>query len=191
MFAVSYYTANVDRCMEIVTHLNTNELFRNLLQYGIKGTNYELSDSECAMRMSDNLYVMDVFKTGNMFVAYPDADNGMDQNTWEYAKKQDLDVVANPTLGFALENDDLPDLKNIDVVNQASREFEAAIAACKTVEELENTLSNLARKIEGGDATYFKEIFQKAMLTTTEGIDYNFSVYALYHLWCKDMGYTS
>ena len=191
MFAVSYYTANVDRCMEIVTHLNTNELFRNLIQYGIKGVNYELSDSECAMRTSDNLYVMDVFKTGNMFVAYPDADNGMDQNTWEYAKKQDLDVVANPTLGFKLENDDLPDLKNIDVVNRASKEFESAIASCKTVEELENTISNLARKIEGGDATYFKEIFQKAMLTTTEGIDYNFSVYALYHLWCKDMGYTS
>ena len=191
MFAVSYYTTNVDRCMEIITHLNTNSYFRNLLQYGIKGTNYELTDSDCAMRTSDNLYMMDVFKTGNMFVAYPDADAGMDQNTWEYAKKQDLDVVANPTLGFELKNEDLPDLKNIDVVNQASREFEAKLAACKTIEELESTISLLGSLIEGGDATYFKEIFQKAMLTTTEGIEYNFSVYALYHMWCKDMGYTS
>ena len=191
MFAVSYYTENVDRCMEIVTHLNTNAQFRNLLQYGIKGTNYELTDDDCAMRTSDNLYVMDVYKTGNMFVAYPDADNGMDQNTWEYAKRQDLDVVANPTLGFELKNEDLPDLKNIDVVNQASKEFEEKIAACKTMEELEATIPLLASLIEGGDATYFKEIFQKAMLTTTEGIEYNFSVYALYHMWCKDMGYTS
>lgn len=191
MFAVSSYTESVDRCMEIVTHLNTNEQFRNLLQYGIKGINYELTDAKCAERTSDNLYVMDVFKTGNMFVAYPDADEGMDNSTWEYAKKQDLDVVANPTLGFELVNEDYPDLKNIDVVNQASREFEEKIAACKTIEELETTITRLAALIEGGDATYFKEIFQKAMLTTTEGIEYNFSVYALYHMWCKSMGYTS
>ena len=191
MFAVSYYTANSDRCMEIITYLNTNSQFRNLLQYGIKGANYEVTDSDCAMRTSDNLYVMDVYKTGNMFVAYPDADNGMDQSTWEYAKKQDLDVVANPTLGFELHNDDLPDLKNIDIVNQASREFEQKIAACKNMEELESTISLLGALIEGGDATYFKEIFQKAMLTTTEGIEYNFSVYALYHMWCKSMGYTA
>ena len=191
MFAVSSYTENVDRCMEIITHLNTNSQFRNLLQYGIKGTNYELDDDECATRKSDNLYVMDVFKTGNMFVAYPDADNGMNQATWEYAKKQDLDVVTNPTLGFELKNEDLPDLKNIDVVNKASKEFEEKIAACKTMEELESTIDLLIKTLEGGDATYFKEIVQKAMLTTTEGIEYNFSVYALYHMWCKDMGYTS
>ena len=191
MFAVSSFTTNVDKCMEIITHLNTNSQFRNLLQYGIKGTNYELNDDECANRTSDNLYVMDVFKTGNMFVAYPDADNGMDQNTWLYAQKQDLDVVANPTLGFELKNEDLPDLKNIDVVNKASREFEEKIAACKSIEELDATISRLTSLIEGGNAEYFKEISQKAMLNLTEGIEYNFSVYALYHMWCKDMGYTS
>lgn len=191
MFAVSSFTTNVDKCMEIITHLNTNSQFRNLLQYGIKGTNYELNDDECANRTSDNLYVMDVFKTGNMFVAYPDADSGMDQNTWLYAQKQDLDVVANPTLGFELKNEDLPDLKNIDVVNKASREFEEKIAACKSIEDLDATISRLTSLIEGGNAEYFKEIFQKAMLNLTEGIEYNFSVYALYHMWCKDMGYTS
>ena len=191
MFAVSSFTSNVDRCMEIITHLNTNLQFRNLLQYGIKGTNYELSDSECASRTPDNLYVMDVFKTGNMFMAYPDADAGMNQNVWKNAKAQDLEVVANPTIGFELKNEDLPDLKNIDVVNQASREVEEALAACKTVEELKTQIAYLVRLIEGGNATYLKEIYQKAMLTTTEGIEYNFSVYALYHLWCRSMGYTS
>jgi hypothetical protein len=191
MFAVSSFTSNVDRCMEIITHLNTNLQFRNLLQYGIKGTNYELSDSECASRTPDNLYVMDVFKTGNMFMAYPDADAGMNQNVWKNAKAQDLEVVANPTIGFELKNEDLPDLKNIDVVNQASREVEEALAACKTVDELKTQIAYLVRLIEGGNATYLKEIYQKAMLTTTEGIEYNFSVYALYHLWCRSMGYTS
>lgn len=191
MFAVSSFTSNVDKCMEIITHLNTNSQFRNLLQYGIKGTNYELDDDDCASRTSDNLYVMDVFKTGNMFVAYPDADKGMDQNTWLNAQKQDLDVVANPTLGFELKNEDLPDLKNIDVVNKASREFEEKIAACKSIEELDATIVRLTSLIEGGNSEYLKEIYQKAMLNMTEGIEYNFSVYALYHMWCKGMGYAS
>ena len=191
MFAVSSFTSDVDRCMQIITHLNTNTQFRNLLQYGIKGTNYELNDDECASRTADNLYVMDVFKTGNMFVAYPDADKGMDQSTWRYAQKQDLDVVANPTIGFELKNEDLPDLKTIDTVNKASKEFEEKLAACKTLEELETTIPKLAALIEGGNSEYLKEIYQKAMLTTSEGIEYNFSVYALYHMWCKSMGYVS
>ena len=191
MFAVSSFTSDVDRCMQIITHLNTNAQFRNLLQYGIKGTNYELDDDECATRTSDNLYVMDVFKTGNMFVAYPDADMGMDRSTWTYAQKQDLDVVANPTLGFELKNEDYPDLKNIDVVNKASKEFEEKIAACKTVEELDETITHLIKLVEGGNSEYTTEIKQKAMLTLSEGIEYNFSVFALYHMWCKSMGYAS
>ncbi len=191
MFAVSSFTSDVDRCMQIITYLNTNSQFRNLLQYGIKGTNYELDDEDCASRTSDNLYVMDVFKTGNMFVAYPDADRGMDRSTWTYAQKQDLDVVANPTLGFELQNEDYPDLKTIDVVNQASREFERKIAACKTMEELETQLTRLPALIEGGNSEYLKEIYQKAMLNTTEGIEYNFSVFAIYFMWCKSMGYAS
>ena len=191
MFAVSKFTSNVDRCMEIVTHLNTNAQFRNLLQYGIKGTNYELDDDECATRTSDNLYVMDVFKTGNMFVAYPDADKGMDQNMWLYAQKQDLDVVPNPTLGFEIKDEDLADLKNIDVVNKASKNIEDMIANCKTVEELDETIAYIIKLIEGGNAEYLVHIFQKAMLPLTDGVESDFSVYALYHMWCKGMGYAS
>ncbi len=191
MFAVSSFTESVDRCMEIITHLNTNVYFRNLLQYGIEGTNYELTDSECATRTPDNLYCMDVFKTGNMFIAYPDADAGMDQKTWENAKKQDLDVVANPTLGFVLQNEDLPDLKNIDVVNDASVACEEMLNSSKTVEELDKNITYFTALIRGGDATYANAIVKKAILNETEGIDYNFSVFALYYMWAKTMGYTS
>ena len=43
MFAVSSYSASVNRSMKIITHLNTDEEFRNLILYGIeKGYEVEL-----------------------------------------------------------------------------------------------------------------------------------------------------
>ncbi len=188
MFAVSNYTSNLTRAMEIITYLNTDSEFRNLFQYGIEGTNYELDANNCATRTQENLYKMDVYKTGNIFVAYPDADIGMTYQTLENAKKQDLEVVTNPTMGFVVESADLPDLNNIKVVIKASEDFGAKIEACTSIEELRETLRYCNAEIQGG--IYKASISQKAMYSTMEG-DSNFSVYALYTKWAKAMGYTS
>ena len=189
MFAVSAYTSDVNKSMEIITLLNTNEMFRNLLQYGIRGTNYDLTEAELATRTSDNLYVMDIYKTGNMFIAYPDADKGMTYETLENAKKQDLEVKFNPTINFEITYEDLPDKSNINTVTKASAEFEKILAECKTVAELEEKIAYINSLINGGDAVYFKAIVQKAMLPQTDGVEKDFSVYALYDMWCKTMGY--
>ena len=191
MFAVSSYTSDVNRSMEIITLLNTNETFRNLLQYGIRGVNYDLTEGELATRTTDNLYVMDINKTGNMFIAYPDADKGMTYEALENAKKQDLEVKFNPTINFEITREDLPDKSNITTVNKASVEFEEIINGCKTVAELEEKIAYINSLINGGDAVYFKAIVQKAMLPQTDGVEKDFSVYALYDMWCKSMGYTS
>ncbi len=188
MFAVSSYTSNLTRAMEIITYLNTDSDFRNLFQYGIKDTNYELDSDDCAKRLEGNLYQMDIYKTGNIFVAYPDADIGMTYQTLENAKKQDLEVVTNPTMGFTIESADLPDLANLKTVVEASENFSARINACKTVEELEVTLRYCNAEIQGG--IYKAAISQKAMYSTMNG-NSNFSAYALYTKWAKAMGYIS
>ncbi len=186
MFAVSNYTSNLTRAMEIITHLNTDADFRNLFQYGIKGINYELDDNNCATRTEENLYNMDIYKTGNIFVAYPDADIGMTYQTLENAKKQDLEVVTNPTMSFTVTSEDFPDRDNIKMVLKASEEFNAKIEACTSIEELRETLTYCNAEIQGG--IYKASIAQKAMYSTMEG-DSNFSVYALYTKWAKAMGY--
>lgn len=188
MFAVSAYTTDLTRSMEIITLLNTNSDFRNLFQYGIEEVNCEVNSEDCAERLPNNLYNMDIYKTGNMFIAYPDADRGMGQQTLEYAKLQDLEVKINPTIGFTIVDEDLPNYSNIDKVNQVSEEFWKAIEACTTIEELETTLTKLAAKIEAGE--YMKDIKQVAMNPLLED-DENFSVAALYHLWALNMGYVS
>lgn len=186
MFAVSSYTSNLTRAMEIITYLNTDADFRNLFQYGVKGVNYELDENDCATRTEENLYNMDIYKTGNIFVAYPDADIGMTYQTLENAKKQDLEVVTNPTMGFTVTSEDFPDRANIKTVLKASEEFSAKIDACTSIEELEETIKLCNAEIQGG--IYKAAIAQKAMYSTMEG-DSDFSVYALYTKWAKAMGY--
>lgn len=193
MFAVSKYTSNLNRAMEIIVYLNTDADFRNLFQYGIKGVNYHLNGEDCAERLDDNLYDMDITKTGNMFIAYPDADKGMNYQTLNNAKLQDLDVVTNPTIGFTIEAADLPDLENLKTVLKASEDMYKEISECTSVEELKQVISDCVREIEGG--MYKESIAQKAMnraVTKDEsGETEDLSAYALYYIWAKSMGFAS
>ncbi|MBR2019235.1 MAG: hypothetical protein IKA05_02425 [Clostridia bacterium] len=103
MFGVYKGTKSVARSMEIVTYLNTNSDFRNLLQYGIEGTHYELEkqpDGSTAVKRinNGNGYVMDIFATGNVFIAYPEPD--MSANIWETGKAQNRYSLVDPLLGL-------------------------------------------------------------------------------------------
>ena len=95
MYAVCSYTANVGRSMKVLTLLNTDVTFRNLLLYGIEGVHYQLhtptyTDPEdptkvvpyldkygspisyvTRFEIGEEKYSMDVNKTGNTMLAYP------------------------------------------------------------------------------------------------------------------------
>ena len=137
MFAVGGFTEDEDRAMEIITYLNTNAEFRNLIQYGIEGVNYTLhsvEDKETSKEINyinytkENHYHMDVAKTGNLFLAYPVGEaNAL---VWENAKKQNLDALTYPTLGmhFAVggEEDDYQiDAKSMMIVDVVSDKVSA------------------------------------------------------------------
>ena len=102
MFAVASTTLSVDRSMQIVTYLNTNTDIRNLLQYGIEGQHYTIENGTVS-RVADkygNYYDMDIYATGNAFLAYPEP--AMDPAIWENGKKQNRDSLVEPLLGFDL-----------------------------------------------------------------------------------------
>ena len=60
-----------DRAMQIIYALNSDVELRNLLQYGVYGTNYTLSDDGEILMVNDemNTYRMKLEYTGNIFVA--------------------------------------------------------------------------------------------------------------------------
>ncbi len=102
MFAVATTTLSVERSMQIITYLNTNVEMRNLLQYGIEGQHYiyENGKVELISDKSGNKYEMDIYATGNAFLAYPDPT--MHASIWENGKKQNRDSLVEPLLGFNL-----------------------------------------------------------------------------------------
>ncbi len=102
MFAVATTTLDVDRSMQIVTYLNTNTQVRNLLQYGIEGQHYTMENGTVSLvaDKKGHYYDMDIYATGNAFLAYPEP--GMDAAIWENGKKQNRDSLVEPLLGFDL-----------------------------------------------------------------------------------------
>ena len=105
MFAVCSNTKYTQACMEVITLINTDPEIRNLLQYGIKqgehrdgqNPNYKVNDDGTITVLND-MYKMDIRKTGNCFIAYPE--QGNPANYWEDAKAQNNDALIDPLAGF-------------------------------------------------------------------------------------------
>ena len=167
MFGVGAYTANLARSMEIITFLNTNSDFRNLLQYGIEGENYRILESGKLERQNQN-YMMDLHKTGNIFIAYPEED--MELDAWEWARKQNLDAGIYPTVGFKFDKNDPVDEELISIIAGYSAEVEKEIAACKTVEELSALFENYKTKYNGT-----RNQMKKASVTQVQKYVYHMS----------------
>lgn len=113
MFAVAKTTLSVERSMQIITYLNTNSEIRNLLQYGIEGQHYTIQKTvtedgenvKIVKRNADkkgNEYVMDLYATGNAFLAHVLDEEDMDTAIWANGKKQNRDSLVEPLLGFNL-----------------------------------------------------------------------------------------
>ncbi|MBE6557787.1 MAG: hypothetical protein E7661_02075 [Ruminococcaceae bacterium] len=174
MFAVYGNSANLARSMEVITYLNTNTDFRNLLQYGIEGQHYEKQEvvetndkgvevvkyvikplTSAAAAEKYGVYSMDIEKTGNCFIATPTMEMG-GADAWVYAKRQNNDSLINPLLGFDFntmtEDDDYGlDTALINEMNKLSEETWNKIMDCASMDDLkyllENTTDGLAKSL--------------------------------------------
>ncbi len=108
MFGISKYAANPDRCMEIITYLTTNSEIRNLLQYGVEGYNYKIDIDSGKLQRLNHEYMMDIFTTGNTFIAYPEEDMPLD--VWEKAKEANKTAIVSPYMGFIYEKPETEEL---------------------------------------------------------------------------------
>lgn len=123
MYCVSAYTANADRCVQIIAALTKDQTLRNMFQYGVEKVNYELDDNTGYVKMLNNDYSMNMYYTGNQFILWPNTDMSEDmlalaQNNWYNAKQQNLEMVASPYIGFTLK-----------YITQESLDAKAAAAA--------------------------------------------------------------
>lgn len=104
MFAICAYGPKeyIERSMKILTYLNTDEEIRNIFQYGVEEEHYNVLDDEIVRTEKGEGYKMDLFATGNAFIAYPEA--WMSDTIWESGREQNRDAVIDPMLGFDLSD---------------------------------------------------------------------------------------
>ncbi len=98
MFGVCNYSVDTTRSMQILTYLNTNADLRNILQYGVEDVHYEFEGEGSDKKVSplNEDYVMDIFKTGNVFIT--NLTTSMDEDIWEVGKKQNREALIEPLL---------------------------------------------------------------------------------------------
>ena len=201
MFAVYANSANVSRAMRIVTYLNTNAELRNLFQYGILGEHYELNENGTVHQLStkNNTYRMDLEKTGNCFIAYPD--ETMAPDVWEKVKQQNNDSLINPLLGFdfnaaTADSDYALDIKLIDHIAELNEDALIRINACTNRKELEEVMHGGSDSFSKIYAVTADALLQKACdgaydPETDKGAESarSSSPAAVYRAWQKAYGY--
>ncbi len=92
-FAVSSYTANFDRAMEVIVALNTVPELRDILQYGVEGIHFNYNADGTVKKLTDD-YNMNILYTGNVYMA--SLEEGMNPDLWENAKEINLSSYLTP-----------------------------------------------------------------------------------------------
>ncbi len=148
MFAVSTYSKNLARSMEIITMLNTDSELRTILQYGAEGVHWAIDpeNEDTIVSLSDD-YKMDLYSTGNVYMTYPDY--GKTLADWDYGKAQNLESMVSPYLTFegwkTEENADL--LADLDAL---SADYKAQIDAM-TAEELKAAINQFKKDLKNDE----------------------------------------
>ena len=193
MFAVSTYSANTSRSMEIITYLNTNEDMRNLLQYGILDEDYQLVDSDYedaegnpikVVKMLTNDdggydYVMDVNKTGNTLIAYSKV--GENPLLKDYIKQQNIDAVASLTMGYRIDYKDIV----VDIEALQKIRVLSADALAKLEEATADTLDTVISEIEdavASESSTFGAVFADLAPANPDdvcGLNYSYTEWAV------------
>ncbi len=138
MFAVSTYTKDLARSMEIITYLNTRSDLRNLFGYGIEGEHYEL-DKEGNLTVISDDYNMKLEYTGNCFIAH--IPEGQPADYWDIAKEHNIELVLSPYFQFEIDPEEI-DMDMYNHILEVSEDFYEGLYLCTSVDEFEDYLDD-------------------------------------------------
>ncbi|MBO4972794.1 MAG: hypothetical protein J6D45_08260 [Clostridia bacterium] len=171
-------TTRTNRCMEIISLMNTDVELRNIVQYGIEGVHYTIDAKTGILKRLNQDYMMDVNKTGNVLIAH--AEEGIDPANIDYMRQQNVDAALYPSINVFLN----PEETNFEIIEQAnaiSKKYADKLAACKNSEELQAVIdeSRVDAEISNLNIRWVDDL-------PTDGL---LSPYAAYYAWLKQMGY--
>ncbi|MBR6727822.1 MAG: hypothetical protein IKM08_06485, partial [Clostridia bacterium] len=190
MFAIGGKTGYTNRAMEIIAYLNTNAEVRNVLQYGVAETNYTLHGVDYVendtiktlhyvIPTNENIYEMDINKTGNVFLAYPSFTQeevaGLnDEQLIEairvkttYKQEKNLEMMTDPTLGMYYNYTTATgsyalDVESVMIVNLISDRV-AAVLNTLTADQVRGIYNTAKGKSSLEMAEYFLALAEETM----------------------------
>ena len=103
MFAISKYSANYERSMQMLQLFYENDTLRTLLQYGVEDVDYKVSnvDGEAVIFPKDSGYKMDLLYTGNCYRTYPDY--GVPMSYWDDVKDYNFETKLHPFFWYQIK----------------------------------------------------------------------------------------
>ena len=112
IYAISKYASEyADRCMHVLNALTTNKEYRNLFAYGVENVNYTIDEETDLVTWAnvkpENVYEMDIYRTGNMFLLMQndemtEEELALSANNWAYAKATNNKAIVSPYAKFTL-----------------------------------------------------------------------------------------
>jgi len=179
MFCVSNYASDVNRCMQIINAINTNEHLRNTFQYGVEDVHYEYDEFTNFVEVKNDDYSMRMEDTGNMFLLRPSSlmDETMlyyAKDNWAAAKQQNLDMQCSPYAMFNatyLTEDNYLDKSEVvkDGVSDYPHMYTADIVAelANASEIIWNKINNFTEYV---DATGVRVTMERFLIMMSEEI---------------------
>lgn len=89
-----------DEALKYLEYANTNKEYRNMLAYGVQGTNWEVNDGVAKMLNTD--FSMSPWAQANLFLLYPIEPASADM--YEKVEAQMRSAETSDLLGFAFDN---------------------------------------------------------------------------------------
>lgn len=144
----------VQRCMEIITYMQTNAEFANILRYGVEGKHFTRDEYGIVTVLNKDYNVKPEY-AGNMFLHYQntdmtDAEISLSKNNWALAKTLNLETIIGPYLGYAPKTADISRWTFKD----ATDIFESKYSQEEIMQQIADLSEDYAKQLEGlsGDA---------------------------------------
>ena len=221
MFGVCTYSSSAGRAMQIVTLLNTDEEFRNILLYGVEGKHYELVEATYPNPDEDDpnknllyydkygdtikyvkrldvdaneVYAMDINKTGNTMIAYPECKNQEDIQKLLYPKtegdtitKTGYGVIQNQEakvaldLGFTVTNGTAKTaLKEVSALSAVAL---SKIENAASAEELNAVIEEIRAELAASEAVQSQLACSKGEHDYKAACSVKDNLYCIYYTW--------
>lgn len=181
MFCVNQLENDTARSMEVLTYIYTESVARNILQYGIEGENYYIDDNDVLHRYNTS-YMMDVNKTGNIFMAHPE--EGKLGDFWDVGVEHSENLAINPTFGFNIDATSNLDVEAFKQVMALEAGYKERLDACQSTEDIDALVTAIKAELQENE--YYSRITSRFAPTDSNAPK---PLYYLYYSWLETNEY--